>query len=168
MIRLKEVDPKRASEIADAVQESIEDLSSWLPWATPRYSTESALEWANVIAPKGHTFMVLGQDGKFLGTVSINSIQEENRTGNIGYWVRTSETSKGVASAAVREIVSWVREHTNLNRLELVIAVSNHSSRKVAEKVGAHYEGVAKSKLLINRQFTDAAIYSITSSESGA
>ncbi|PKY09449.1 hypothetical protein B1757_14865 [Acidithiobacillus marinus] len=61
-------------------------------------------------------------------------------------------------------MVDWARSNTKINRLEVVAAIENHASRRVAEKAGATFEGIAKARLLIHGQYHDAAMYSFTSS----
>jgi ribosomal-protein-serine acetyltransferase len=48
----------------------------------------------------------------------------------------------GIATVAVRLIARFGFEDLDLQRLELLIAVDNAASRRVAEKVGATFEGV--------------------------
>lgn len=60
----------------------------------------------------------------------------------MGYWVRTSQTRRGIATAAVRLIARFGFEDLGLRRLELLIATDNFASRRVAEKVGARLEGI--------------------------
>jgi ribosomal-protein-serine acetyltransferase len=56
--------------------------------------------------------------------------------------VRTRQTGQGIATAAVRLIARFGFEDLGLRRLELLVAVDNMASRRVAEKVGATFEGV--------------------------
>ena len=77
----------------------------------------------------------------FLGRVGLDRISA-GRTANVGYWVRTGQTGQGIATAAVRLIARFGFEDLGLLRLELLIAVDNLASRRVAEKVGATFEGV--------------------------
>lgn len=162
MIRLVPASIEKAPELVDAVLESLSDLQPWMPWATPSYSMDIAVHWINEIASEGHEFFVIGPNNKYLGNVGINSIRADNKFANLGYWIRSSEKGRGYASAAVKELVPWVREHTDLNRLEIVVAVGNMASRRVAEKSGAQLEGLAKARLLLHGQYHDAAMYSFT------
>jgi RimJ/RimL family protein N-acetyltransferase len=77
----------------------------------------------------------------FLGRVGLDRITAD-RTANVGYWVRTSQTGRGIATAAVRLVARFGFEDLGLRRLELLIAVDNPASRRVAEKAGATFEGV--------------------------
>jgi RimJ/RimL family protein N-acetyltransferase len=80
---------------------------------------------------------------------------------NLGYWIRSSQTRRGLATAAVRLLAHWAFDNTDLNRLELVISVENLASLRVAEKAGAVREGILRSRLLLYGRSHDAALYSL-------
>src|SRR5262249_3546596 len=63
-----------------------------------------------------------------LGRVGLDDVRD-GETANVGYWVRTSQTGQGIATAAVRLVARFGFEDLGLRRLELVIAVDNHASR---------------------------------------
>jgi len=165
MITLEPVNAKRAAEITEAVIESLTDLEPWMPWASSSCSIDTAEYWINEIAPKGHEFFIIDEDGRYLGNIGINAIRLDNMFANLGYWIRSTEKGKGYATMAVQQLVSWVRENTDINRLEIVAAVDNTPSRRVAEKSGAFYEGIAKQRLLLHSKYHDAAVYSLTKNE---
>jgi ribosomal-protein-serine acetyltransferase len=77
----------------------------------------------------------------FLVRVGLDRIRG-NGTANVGYWMRTTETGQGMAIAAVRLVTRFALEDLGLRRLELLIAVDNLASRRVAGKVGATFEGM--------------------------
>ena len=80
---------------------------------------------------------------------------------NLGYWVRSSLAGRGIAAAAVRKLAPWAFEHTAVNRLEIVAAVANVRSQRVAEKVGAHRDAVLRKRALLRGAPTDAVLFSI-------
>lgn len=164
MVTLAPPDADRANEMVDAVSESLPELSTWLPWATPSYSRDTAEYWVNKIAPRGHEFFIIGSHGEYLGNVGINVINTTNQSANLGYWVRSSAAGQGIATQAVLAFVAWARLNTDINRMEIVAAVGNTRSRRVAEKSGATYEGTAKAKFLLHGAFHDAAVYAFTRS----
>ena len=96
-----------------------------------------------------------------LGGCGINQINPMQRLANLGYWVRTSATGRGVAPAAVREVAAYAFRETDLIRLEIVVAVGNTRSQRVAEKVGATREGVLRSRVLLPSGPSDAVMYSL-------
>jgi RimJ/RimL family protein N-acetyltransferase len=81
---------------------------------------------------------------------------------NLGYWVRTSQVGRGVATQAVQLLARWAFSHTDLVRLEIVVAAGNETSQRVAEKAGAAREGLLRKRLQPHRRWHDALLYSIT------
>src|SRR5207237_152037 len=77
------------------------------------------------------------------------------------YWVRSSAARRGVAAAAVRELIDWAKANTDLHRLEILMAVGNAASIHVAEKIGGVREGVLRSRLLLHGEFHQAVLFSV-------
>jgi len=160
-----------AEPLQDAAQESISDVYPWLPWCHPKHSLDDARSWirATLEARDRGTafeFAITSESGDFLGGCGLNHIREADRNANLGYWIRSSLTGQGVASAAVRRLATWAFANTQLERLEIVVATTNFRSQRVAEKVGALREGVTRSRLLLHEEFHDAFVYSIIHSSS--
>ena len=89
------------------------------------------------------------KDGSFLGGCGLNQINYKKRIANLGYWVRTSRTKRGVASAAVRLLAQFGLGKLKLNRIEIMAAVGNKASQRVAEKVGARREGILRKRIVV-------------------
>jgi len=53
----------------------------------------------------------------------------------------------------------------DLNRLEILIAVDNRASQRVAEKVGAVREGVLRNRLVVRDKVHDAVMFSLIPSD---
>ncbi|SRR5581483_9704700 len=151
----------------EAVRESIPEVSKWLPWCHENYSiTESrAFISARELPSQGdewYSFAVVDREsGKFLGGVGLNFINRVHQIANLGYWVRSSATKLGVATAATRLAARFGFEQLGLHRIEIVAAVGNLASQRVAEKAGATREGVLRKRLLINNESHDAVMYSL-------
>src|SRR6185295_8307844 len=97
----------------------------------------------------------------YAGGCGINHINEVDRFANLGYWVRTSLAGRGFAPAAVLQLISWTFANTILNRLEIVVAVDNVRSQRVAEKVGAQRDGVLRKRVVVRGVSSDAVMYSV-------
>jgi RimJ/RimL family protein N-acetyltransferase len=91
----------------------------------------------------------------------INQLNRIHRFGNLGYWVRSSKTGRGVAVSAVTLAARFAFQSTDLIRLEIVCAVGNRRSQRVAEKAGAMRESVLHDRLLLHGAPHDAVMYSI-------
>ena len=150
----------------DAARESIPTVGAWLWWCTSDFTIETAKAWVEhqVSAFQSKTeyeFIIVSEQGLFLGGCGLNSIDVRNARANLGYWVRASQTAHGVASAAVLQLAQWAFQNTDLNRLEIVVAKDNHASLRVAEKVGAVREGLLRHRLRIQDTFQDSVVFSI-------
>jgi len=155
-----------ADALCEAARESVGEVFRWLPWCHAQYSMADAVEWtrsraALAAAGREHSFAIVGADGRFLGGCGLNQISRIHRLANLGYWVRTSATRQGVATEAVRQLAAFAFAHTDLVRLEIVCAVGNDASQRVAERAGALREGVLRHRLLVHGQPMDAVMYSL-------
>jgi len=151
----------------EAVRESLTDLLQWMPWAHPEYSIADTRSWIDAQIPAfrdgtAYEFAVESDAGRYLGACGVNQIDQANRRANLGYWIRSGVTRQGVATAAVRAVRDWAFEHTNLVRLEIVVAVGNVASERVAEKSGATREGTLRNRLFLHGAVRDAMMFSLT------
>ena len=167
---LREYEPADAPALWEAARESMAEVSRWLPWCHPAYSMAESTEWIGSresMAAEGqeYTFAIVGADGRFLGGCGLNQINRLQRFANLGYWVRTSATRKGVATEAVRQAAAFAFERTDLVRLEIVCAVGNEASQRVAERAGAVREGVLRNRLLLHGRAVDAVMFSLVRPE---
>jgi ribosomal-protein-serine acetyltransferase len=163
---LRRFEPDDAQGLWEAARESVAEVGRWLSWCHAGYSLDDAAGWirssqALVLEGSEYRFAIVGGDGRFLGVCGINQVNRANRFANLGYWVRTSATRQGAATAAVRQAAAFAFADTDLLRLEIVCAVGNDASQRVAARAGAVREGVLRSRLLIHGQPTDAVMYSL-------
>ncbi len=156
-----------AEALYHAIHESVPEMSRWLPFAHENYSIRETRDYLKG-RPDGwkkdtdYSFVIIdSRDGTIIGGCGLNGIDKENSRANLGYWVRTSRTSQGVATAATLLLAKWGFMVVKLCRIEILAAVGNKSSQRVAEKVGAQREGVLRNRLKIGDDLHDAIMYSL-------
>lgn len=161
--------PYQSEDVADvttAVRESVDYMSVWMPWCHPNYAEADAAAWVATTL-EGHRtgtmfdFAIVDGAGCYVGGCGINRINDLDGVANLGYWVRATAAGRGIAPAAVLQLISWAFLNTPLHRLEIVVAVDNFRSQRVAEKVGAHRDAVLKKRILVRGQPSDAVLYSV-------
>jgi RimJ/RimL family protein N-acetyltransferase len=130
-------------------------------WASPAYDVEAALRWMRGDFGDVHPFLMIDGDGACVGTCGLNALDELNRRANLGYWVRSDRTGRGHATVATRLVARFGLEEGGLHRLEIIMSTRNERSRRVAERAGAHHEGVARGRLLLHGEHHDADVYSL-------
>jgi ribosomal-protein-serine acetyltransferase len=155
-----------AEGLFDSVRESMDDLIRWMPWCHSEYSISEAREWVErqIDAFKARdefNFAIVADGGQMAGVCGINAINRENRLANLGYWVRSSQVRRGIATRATRLLADWAFQNTELNRLEILVAIRNHPSLRVAAKAGAVWEGVLRGRLHHRGEMHDAVLFSI-------
>ncbi len=152
--------------LLEAVLESQSELSLWMPWCHPAYSIHDTEKFVRTRADawakdEDYSFAIVDAETDcFFGTVSINRIIREDQVGNIGYWIRTSETRNGLGSTAARMVADFGLNEAKLTRLEILTSVNNIASQRAAEKAGARREGVLRKRLLLCGQAHDAVVFS--------
>lgn len=156
-----------APAVWEAVRESMAELQPWMPWCHPGYSIDDSRSWLEAQVPAfeqgtAFEFAIVTAGQQYLGGCGLNQIDTINQRANLGYWVRTSAARRGVATHAVGALRDWAFQHTGLLRLEVVVAVGNVSSRRVAVKAGAALEGVLTNRLLLHGAIHDATMFSLT------
>lgn len=156
-----------AGLLYEAVRESVSQVSPWLPWCHQNYSIEESREFigSRELASQGGEWYSFGifekHDAALLGGVGLNFINRVHQMANLGYWVRTSATGRGIATVATRLAARFGFEELGLHRIEIVAAVGNVPSQRVAEKAGATREGVLRKRLLIHGESLDAVLFSL-------
>lgn len=166
IVKLRRVRSSDAESIFEAVNESVSEVSPWMPWCSLDYSQEECKSWCESRdeAWKKETeydFVIMDKSKKFLlGVCGLNHINFEQKYANLGYWVRTKKTRQGIATAVVPMIVKYGFDYFNLHRIEIVVAVGNLPSQRVAEKAGAFREGLLRQRLFVHGQILDAFMFS--------
>ena len=162
--------PYRLSDtnsLYEAARESITEVLPWLPWCHENYSIKESRSfikeqphmWKTGTSYNFAIFDVT--DGSYLGGCGLNQINSIVNMANLGYWVRTSRTKRGVATAATLLLAQFGFEELNLKRIEIVVNVNNVVSQRVAEKAGATREGVLRNRGLIGERPSDAVMFSL-------
>lgn len=150
-----------------AIIESREQLIPWLPWCHDAYAIEETRGW---IASREQalreqheqSFLIVdAADGTILGGCGLNLVDLLNRRANLGYWVRRSAEGRGIATAATKLVAAFGLGELGLIRIEILAAVDNVASRRVAIKAGAEPEGVLRRRLLLHGVPHDAVMHSI-------
>jgi ribosomal-protein-alanine N-acetyltransferase len=79
--------------------------------------------------------------------------------GNVGYWVDRTYNGRGLASAAVGEVVEFAFGTAGLHRLEAGTLVDNHASQRVLEKNGFERYGLARKLLKVQGEWRDHILF---------
>ena len=156
----------------EAVHDSWTELATWLPWAHAGYSRleairfirESSSAW---VEGRAFDFAIrdLADPAHHLGNISVWSTSKRERSGEIGYWVRSSATGAGVATEATARVTQIGFAELDLHRITLRIAVGNRGSERVAEKLGFTREGLLRKEVLVHGVWLDHTLWALLEDE---
>lgn len=171
VVTIRPFEPGDISSFFSAVHSSADDLGLWMPWCHAEYSTDEAKAWlatcqAEWAQGTSYPFLIVEPNThEVLGSVDINQINREHNYGNVGYWVASSHTGRGIATAAVKMVAHFGFTEAGFMRLEIVALAENTASRRVAEKAGAKLECIARNRLTVWGKSHNAAVYSLIPTE---
>ena len=166
-VRIRRYCTEDIPHLFEAARESVNEMFPWMSWCHPDYSIAESNAYivsreAAWNQKSDFDFAILDvKTGRFLGGVGLNQFNRDHSFGNLGYWVRSSSTGRGVASTAARLAAQLGFEDLGVERLEIVVALGNVASEKVAEKMKAKREGVLRNRLLLHDRPHDATMFSL-------
>ena len=162
--------PFRATDdeaIHAAVRESMCELGRWLSWCHADYSiadTRAFLDGRAAAFQRDGEYAFAIEErasGRFLGATGLNQIDKAALRANLGYWLRTSATGRGIATAAVQLLARWALVTEDFERIEIVAAEGNLASQLVAQRAGAMREALARKRLRVHGVQHDAYVFSL-------
>ena len=158
-----------AKEVFKLVDENRIYLRKTLPWLDEVNSLDEQISYiSHCISDyelyKGIMYSV-SSDGDIIGTIALNSIDYENRSCGVGYWVSEEFAGKGIATRCCSRLIDHCFNDLNLHRFVLEAAIENIASCRVAEKLGLRLEGVIKDREWLYDRFLDANLYAVTKPE---
>ena len=160
-----------AVPVFQAIQESLAEVSQWLPELNASLTLEEVQSYIESqpslrAERKAYNFaIVYTYDASILGGCGLTRVNWRHLLANLYYWVRSSRTGGGIASAAAAQLAQFGFETLELHRIEIVVATRNPASIRVAEKVGAKREGMLRNRIAVNDTVHDAFMYSLIPSD---
>ncbi len=166
-ISIRPYEPGDVIHHFEAVVESIDQLIKWFTWCHRNYSLEESRRFIEDCRKRWesgtHDFAIMDcQLDSFLGNCSLQIVNTSEKIATMNYWVRSSRRGEGAATAAARLLVKFGFEQLKLKEIQILVAVCNKESRRVAEKIGAALTEVnvpvpAKNRIYDGVRYTIAA-----------
>ena len=142
--------PWRASDapgLRAVIDESLDALRPFISWAPAEPTTLEELtarlkRYAEEFADGSRWRYAVDdrETGELLGGASLHPYTGPGGL-EVGYWVRTSEARRGIASAAAGALTRHAFDAHGVERVEIWFDPENHGSRRVAEALGFTYSG---------------------------
>ena len=109
-----------------------------------------------------YPFFLFRDDGALLGGLTLGQVRRGvSQTATLGYWMGEAHAGRGHMSRAVRAMAGFAFAELRLHRVEAACVPENEASRRLLEKVGFHYEGMARAYLRIDGAWRDHRLYAL-------
>lgn len=156
-----------AAALYAAVIRSHAALARWFPWCHAGYgpadaSSRAAQCQAAWAAGTEFPFGLFDAEcGELLGCVGLSQINRLHRSANLGYWIGAAHQGQGLAARAAALVATFGFRTLGLVRIEIVVAPENAASLRVAEKLGATREALARNRVVVHDRAIDAWVFSL-------
>jgi ribosomal-protein-alanine N-acetyltransferase len=106
--------------------------------------------------------LILDDSGRVTGRITLSGIVRSCfQSCSVGYWVSAADNGRGLATAAVREIVRVAFEDLGLHRVQAETLLHNVRSQRVLERNGFVRFGMAPAYLNIAGRWQDHIMYQV-------
>ena len=148
-------------------RKSADFLMPWEPnWQDDHLTKKSftqRVEWARKSVQNNTAiplFIIRRSDQLLVGAITLDNIRRgPAQTATIGYWTGEPYIRQGLMGDALPAVVNYAFETLDLSRIEAACLPKNLASRRVLEKSGFKYEGVAQSYLQISGRWRNHVLY---------
>jgi len=115
----------------------------YLSYLQSRYRAGDFYDWA----------VVWRNTDKMIGTCGFTRFHWEHNAAEIGYVLNPGFWGYGIAPEAVRAVLRFGFINLGLHRIEARYMAGNIRSRRVMEKVGMQYEGIARDSMYVKGKY---------------
>lgn len=133
------------------VEETEELLNGWVAC----YENPERYCWA----------IVLNETGQVIGTVAAPTVKNRTETVEVTYCIGSAWWGLGIVTEALKEVIRYLFEEIQVNRIEAGYDVNNPASGRVMEKVGMQKEGILRKAGRNNQGLFDMVFCAILRSD---
>jgi ribosomal-protein-alanine N-acetyltransferase len=158
---IRAVRPEDAGQLAALYRANRDFLAPFEPVRPPEFFTAEGqtARLRRQLADDTHPFAIL-DDGSIAGTINLFEIVRDGpESGVIGYWVDGARNGRGLATAAVGEMLEFAFGDLGLHRVEAATLVENLPSQRVLEKNEFERIGLARGYLRIAGDWRDFFLF---------
>lgn len=162
---LEPIAPSMHRKLFRAVEDSRSFLEPWLPWvpyndsveASLRYAEACEADWLNGTALR---FSIrLRDQPDLIGAITLESISDLHRSGDLGYWLRPTVTGRGLMTEAGTLLLEFAYTRVGFHRIRCAAATENTKSQRVIERLGFQKEGIARDAERIFGRWVTHVVY---------
>ncbi|MDU0312957.1 GNAT family protein [Phycicoccus sp. M110.8] len=162
---VRESDAERLAELLVANREFLAPTAPDRPASYATVEGQRALVATRLAEYREGTrlpLVVLDDGGEVVGQITLNEIvRGPSQSANVGYWLSEHVGGRGLATAALREVVQVAFDELGLHRLQAGTLLDNVRSQRVLLKVGFTVIGDAPAYLHIAGRWADHRLFQL-------
>jgi len=162
-VELKLLEERHAYALYSAISSDREYLREWLPWVDATRSTDDTREFIDKslrqFAKNAGFHAGIWVDGEYAGTIGCQAVNWANRKVELGYWLGSRYTGRGIMTAAVSAMCDQAFDEWSLNRVQLQCAAGNVRSQAIPRRLGFREEGLIEQGQLLYGKFHDLIVF---------
>lgn len=159
-------DTEELFRLVDKNRKHLREFLGWLDYSTQEYETRKFIEeglplWLNLKSLHLHIM----KRNKIIGAVGLHNIDFMNHSTALGYWLDEEHQGQGIMKKSADALINYVFNDLRFHRIELLCAVHNKSSEKLALALGFQKEGTLKEAIFNYGSYFDANLYALIKSQ---
>lgn len=109
--------------------------------------------------------LILKEENKMIGTCGFTRFHFPHDSAEVGYVINPGYRGRGIAPEALAAVLAFGFETVGLHRIEAKFVAENEASRRVMEKVGMRFEGIAREGMKIKERYRDVGTCAILAAD---
>lgn len=164
-LKLELLNEAHAGELFALTDKNRKYLKKWLPWVD---GTQTVKDTLSFITGSKKQFrknqslqFAIKYENKLCGMIGLVLIDNMNRKAEIGYWLASKYTGKGIMTKASKSLIKHCFDKLKLNRIFIRCAPGNGRSIGIPERLNFTKEGMLRHDTVLNGRFEDSIIFSL-------
>ena len=147
-LQMRPANTTHLDTLQEAFEETWPEVSRAMPWILPEKEIEPQLadfldetERTGRVGRMHHWVLNRPWDEAVLGLLGFDRVtRSAEAEWNLGYWVRSSEQRRGVASRAIEAALTWLGELESVS-IELKVDPNNAAGKRTVERTVRRWKG---------------------------
>jgi ribosomal-protein-serine acetyltransferase len=163
------INHQHAQAIFEMVDTNRTYLAQWLTFVDKMTTVSFAENFVKSCLQKntnGEEFaFVLVDHEMIVGRIGVYNIDQENKIGEIGYWIVEHAQGRGIITRACKVLIDYCFTNLLLNKIAIKCATENIKSQAIPIKFGFKQEGIIREGELLNGKLVDLYLYALLNSD---
>ncbi|MEV3870595.1 GNAT family N-acetyltransferase [Streptomyces sp. LE64] len=167
--RLRPLEPWHAEEFLTHLDRGRDFIGQYIAFGAGVHDTDAARallrSYADKRAADSGSLHGIWIDDALVGGLLFRTFDATTGNCEIGCWLEPAATGRGLVTRGARALLDWAFEERGMHRAEWVTAAANEPSRRVAQRLGMHRDGVLRESYPYRGVRHDMEVWSVLAPE---